>query len=327
MRTVRVFVSSPGDAVHERRRVERVVERLSGAFASSVRLVTVRWEVSFYAAHATFQTQIPEATACDVVIAIFRNRLGTALPPDFPRMPDGEPYPSGSAYEVLTAIEARKTGELPDVFVFRNPSPPSVTLDDPAGEAQVRDQWERLKQFFERWFVTADGQFKAAFQSYDDVDRFERQVERLLRQWLEEHVLGAKTLAWPIAAKGSPFRGLEAFGAKHAEVFFGRDRDIERAADTLKDAASAGERLAFLLLIGPSGSGKSSLARAGLLPGLTAAGVVPEVDLWRTAVMRPAEVAGDPFLSLATRLFDAAADLTDGEAGRPPALPELRDGD
>ena len=49
------------------------------------------------AAHATFQTQIPEAADSDVVIAIFRNRLGTELPPDFPRMPDGEHYPSGAA--------------------------------------------------------------------------------------------------------------------------------------------------------------------------------------------------------------------------------------
>ena len=84
MRTVRIFVSSPGDAVHERRRVERVVERLSGAYASTVRLSAVRWETSFYAAHATFQAQIPESASCDIVLAIFRNRLGTALPPTFP---------------------------------------------------------------------------------------------------------------------------------------------------------------------------------------------------------------------------------------------------
>ena len=53
--------------------------------------------------------------------------------------------------------------------------------------------------------------------------------------------------------------------------------------------------------IGASGAGKSSLARAGLVPRLTAAGVVPSIDLWRVAVMRPAEARGDPFAALAAR--------------------------
>jgi len=64
---------------------------------------------------------------------------------------------------------------MPDVYVFRYPYPPSITLDDPEGEAAVRNQWERLKAFFERWFVTPEGHFKAAFQTYDDLDGFEGQ--------------------------------------------------------------------------------------------------------------------------------------------------------
>ena len=37
-----------------------------------------------------------------------KRRLGTELPKDFPTLASGEPYPSGTAYEVLSAIEARK---------------------------------------------------------------------------------------------------------------------------------------------------------------------------------------------------------------------------
>jgi hypothetical protein len=37
-------------------------------------------------------------------------RLGTVLPPDFPAMPGDKPYPSGTAYEVLSAIDASKGG-------------------------------------------------------------------------------------------------------------------------------------------------------------------------------------------------------------------------
>src|SRR5262252_724295 len=93
MDTYRIFVSSPGDAHFERLRVDRVVARLNGELGGAVRLATVRWETAFYSAHDTFQAQIPLSTDCDIVLAIFRGRLGTELPPEFPRMPDGEPYP------------------------------------------------------------------------------------------------------------------------------------------------------------------------------------------------------------------------------------------
>ena len=109
-RQVRIFVSSPGDTRFERSRLDRVTQRLNGEFQGVARLTTIRWETEFYRAHDTFQAQIPESAQCDIVVAIFRGRLGTELPPDFPRMPDGTPYPSGTAYEVLSAIERRLAG-------------------------------------------------------------------------------------------------------------------------------------------------------------------------------------------------------------------------
>jgi len=323
-RQVRVFVSSPGDARFERSRLERVIERLNGELQGVARLTAIRWETEFYTAHDTFQAQIPEAAQCDIVVAIFRSRLGTELPTDFPRMPDGKPYPSGTAYEVLTAIKAAKGQGLPDVYVFRYPQPPTVQLDDP-NRAEIESQWQHLKSFFETWFQTADGQFKAAFQTFNSTDDFEAQAEALLRKWLDEKVLHGRSVVWPVHIKGSPFRGLAAFGAKHASVFFGRSRDIAKAADRLKDAAERG--CPFLLVDGGSGSGKSSLVRAGLVPRLTAAGVVPSIDLWRVAVMRPGALGGDPFAALAAALFVRGEDLMDDEEGRPSALPELSSSD
>ena len=319
-REVRVFVSSPGDAQFERMRLERVTERLNGEFQGIVHIVPIRWETEFYKAHQTFQAQIPEAAQCDIVIAIFRSRLGSVLPADFRRMTNGEPYPSGTAYEVLTAIDASKAHGFPDVYVFRFPQPPSVQLDDPKRN-EIETQWQHLKAFFDAWFKTPSGEFKAAFQSFASTDDFEAQAEVLLRNWLEEKVLHGRSLTWPAEIKGSPFRGLAAFGAKHAPVFFGRSRDITKVIDRLKDAAEKG--CPFLLVDGASGAGKSSLVRAGLVPRLTAAGVVPSVDIWRVAVMRPAEIVGDPFAALARALLVAEADLPEAEQGRPPALPEL----
>ena len=325
MKTVRVFVSSPGDTHFERMRVERVVERLNGEFQGIAKLEAIRWENAYYQARATFQQQIPEASACDIVIAILRHRLGTELPADFPTMPNGEPYPSGTAYEILTAIEASKEKSVPDVYVFRFTEPPTVKLDEEATNRMVTEQWERLKIFFKTWFQTSDGKFKLAFHNFQSTDLFEVEIEKLLRGWLEEKVLKGRSVLWPIDVKGSPFRGLAAFGAKHAPVFFGRSRDITKAVDALKDAGERGAP--FLLIVGASGSGKSSLALAGLVPRLTAPGVVTSVDFWRVAVMRPGENPGGPVAALAARLFESETDLQEDDQGRPPALPEIADSD
>src|ERR1700722_18355562 len=189
IRQVRIFVSSPSDTQFERMRIDRVIERLNGEFAEVARLSTIRWEREFFKADSTFQQQIPEAAECDIVIAILRHRLGTPLPEDFARMPNGQPYPSGTAYEILTAIDAgRKTG-LPDVYVFRDPESPTVSLDDSATNAIVSEQWERLKTFFQTWFQTPDGHFTAAFQQFHTTDEFEAQIDTLLRKWLADRIL------------------------------------------------------------------------------------------------------------------------------------------
>ena len=69
------------------------------------------------------------------------------------------------------------------------------------------------------------------------------------------------------------------------------------------------------------------MARAGLVPRMTAPGVVPTVDLWRVAVLHPSEALDGPVMSLAVRLFDADEDVPDDERGRPPALPEIAESD
>ena len=326
MQVFRVFVSSPQDASVERRRVDNVVSRLNGELAGQARLEAIRWEREHYLAHTTFQTQIPPAAQCDLVVGVLRWRLGQTLPDEFPeRLPGGEPYPSGTAYELLTAIEKRRAGAaLPDVFVFKyDGGKPKFEVDDPE-EEKVKAQWHALGRFFERWFVNPQGQFKAAFNAYQSEDDFEAQLDALLRKWLAARIAGGRILSWP-PNNGSPFRGLDVFGARHAPVFFGRAADIRRALDLWREAAS--REVAFLLLVGASGAGKSSLARAGLMPRLTTPGVEPRIDAWRVAALRPGDRPGDPFAALAEALVQREADLPAEEAGRGPALPEILDGD
>ncbi|MFE2286343.1 trypsin-like peptidase domain-containing protein [Streptomyces sp. NPDC059443] len=87
---------------------------------------------------------------------------------------------------------------------------------------------------------------------------------------------------WPELAERDvcPYRGLEAFGAEHAQWFEGREDAVRQVL------ANLAEHQRVTLLLGPSGSGKSSLVQAGVLPAL-AAGEVPGSDLWLPVVARP----------------------------------------
>jgi tetratricopeptide (TPR) repeat protein len=327
MSTFKLFVSSPGDAMVERRRVENVVSRLNGEFAGVARLEAIRWETEFYQAYSAFQAQIPRSTDCDLVIGILKWRLGTELPPDFAeKLPSGQPFPSGTAYEILTAIEKRQKGaKLPDIYVFRFAgSSPSVPIDDP-NRSRVEHDWQVLKGFFEQWFVTERGYFKAAFNQYVSEDDFEAQLEKLLRTWVADEVAGGRVVRWPIEVKGSPFCGLAAFGAKHTPVFFGRSADTARVVDLWREAGTRGSP--YLLVVGASGAGKSSLLRAGVVPRLTTPGVIKEVDVWRVAVMRPSDSPAGPLTALAAALMQDVASLPKEEEGRGPALPEIGLGD
>jgi DNA-binding winged helix-turn-helix (wHTH) protein/energy-coupling factor transporter ATP-binding protein EcfA2 len=84
---------------------------------------------------------------------------------------------------------------------------------------------------------------------------------------------GALRRAGPARARwtrGSPYVGLVAFEASHREVFFGRARAQADVLHALLQRLS--EERAFVLVLGPSGGGKSSLLRAGVLPLLEQAG-------------------------------------------------------
>jgi len=78
-----------------------------------------------------------------------------------------------------------------------------------------------------------------------------------------------------------PYKGLARFETADAEFFFGREQVVAEAVGHL-----VGGR--FLALIGASGSGKSSLLRAGLLHAL-GSGALPGSDRWTYSVIRPGD--------------------------------------
>ncbi|WP_235984611.1 nSTAND1 domain-containing NTPase [Mesorhizobium neociceri] len=102
----------------------------------------------------------------------------------------------------------------------------------------------------------------------------------------------------------SPFRGLKPFEFENADLFFGRTHAIADCIERLEQQAAKGK--AFLLIYGMSGSGKSSLLRAGLLPFITRPGAVAGIDFWRRCLVRPSE-GPDPVTSLTAGLLAEGA--------------------
>ncbi len=78
-----------------------------------------------------------------------------------------------------------------------------------------------------------------------------------------------------------PFKGLASFEVADADYFFGRERLVAEMVARLVGTNLLG-------VVGPSGSGKSSAVRAGLLPAL-ASGVLPGSDRWKRVLLRPGE--------------------------------------
>ena len=75
----------------------------------------------------------------------------------------------------------------------------------------------------------------------------------------------ASRISLAVVAPENPYKGLRAFQETDAADFFGRAALTERLLSRLSDAD---ENARFLVVVGPSGSGKSSLVRAGLIPAL-----------------------------------------------------------
>jgi Flp pilus assembly protein TadD len=90
----------------------------------------------------------------------------------------------------------------------------------------------------------------------------------------------------------APFPGLRSFSREESELFFGREGQSDELARKLGHAR-------FVAVVGTSGSGKSSLVRAGLLPSLESGCLVKAGSNWRIVDMRP---GNRPFDSLAAAL-------------------------
>jgi WD40 repeat protein/energy-coupling factor transporter ATP-binding protein EcfA2 len=102
-----------------------------------------------------------------------------------------------------------------------------------------------------------------------------QQTERLAD--LRAALLGEAVAASAVRASICPYRGLEPFREEDAAFFCGRE-------EAIRDLVAHAAEHPFVAVVGPSGSGKSSLVFAGLIPALRKQG---QTTIWDALVLRP----------------------------------------
>jgi formylglycine-generating enzyme required for sulfatase activity len=208
---------------------------------------------------------------------------------------DDREYLSGTHYEYVTSLDAKKRVGRPEVWLYQKNENIQIDLSD-SRFADKKLQYDRVQQFFAD-FYDSRGQIKGGINAFATSDEFERILEGQLRVHLRKlrdvhtQVLNAPSaieskMAKEPAYPGVPYRGLRALSDKDAELFFGRDAERLDLLTQIKQKH-------FVFVLGNSGSGKSSLVAAGILPHLKNQGD------WRIAQFTP---GASPYENLATAL-------------------------
>ena len=191
----------------------------------------------------------------------------------------------------ITLFEAA-TGRLPFVDAPTNAALVKRQLEDPMPAPSS------VAASVPRWF----DQFVARATAKNPADRFGSMAELMAAvppdaTGIADRGRGsvASTLIGELV---NPFKALRAFREADSADFYGRERLITRFVDVLARPGTAGRLLA---VVGPSGSGKSSAVRSGLLP-LLRSGAVAGSREWFITTMLPGSHPYDELESALSRV-------------------------
>jgi DNA-binding SARP family transcriptional activator len=220
--------------------------------------------------------------------------LGT---PDYisPEQIKTEPLgPSSDLYSLGAVLYETLTGERPygdasvSALLYKHLNEPMPLVRDsrPDLASAVDDVLQR---------ATA----KAPADRYDDALEMAEAFRRSLRPAETRRPAPEReVIAIPTGVEVvNPYKGLRAFQEADAADFFGREALVEQLVAGLADSR-------FLAVVGPSGSGKSSVVRAGLIPALRD-GAIPGSEKWFVAEMMP---GSHPLEELELALWPIAVD-------------------
>lgn len=314
-------MSSPGDVASARELTAQIIEKVAPRYARFFVLEPYLWEYEPMLASGSFQDSIDVPGSFDIVILILESRLGTLLPERTSlreyRGADGRAPVTGTEWEFEDALRAARATGTPQLLVYRSKRNTQISSWDPEQRQAVLKQLEALDTFWARHFANR-GRFIGAYTEYVSLENFATRLERDLCRCVEKRIeaLGQAKHERPVRIWfHDPFRGLESYEFEHKPIFFGREQVIGTALSRLLSNAEA--KRPFLIVLGASGSGKSSLVKAGLVPRLLVPQRVTGTAFLRRVIFRASE-------ALETEdLFDALARCLTRAESENVGLPEL----
>ncbi len=289
-----------------RRIAALTIEELARDYTRFFKIEPYLWEFEAMVASGHFQDSIEPPSSFDIVVLIVWSRLGTRLPERTEvreyRGIDGRTPLTGTEWEFEEALKAAQEKGAPDLLVYRNLMAASFDTSNPERFEQQSLQLKALNAFWERHFQNK-GMFIAAYTTFERDAEFAEALKTHLHQLIRKRLamlaqIEGNRVTWTQA----PFRGLEAYEFEHAPIFFGQNEALVKA--TLQLTANADAGSPFLLVLGASGSGKSSLVKAGMVPRLFLPRLIPGAAFLRRVIFRPsdAQEGEDLFDALARRL-------------------------
>ena len=321
MKTIRIFISAPEDVAEERRKADDMIASLQPRYAGQFRLVPVTWEDLPLQVDASFAQAtdlvLSAESGIDVAVFVLWSQLGSAQGAFLTK---GEGAERGSStardFDLMLSAREASAGTRPAILAYLRDDPDGFLERQKAHPAEGLEEMlhqRRLAETFisEKFGKASAGRAVRAHHVFTQPLEFAHRLRVHLREILDGLLGEGGSATWDVSEMGAPFRGLDAFEPQHAGIFFGREEEICAVQLALRRQAETGS--AFVLIVGASGSGKSSLARAGVLPAVTEFDLDETVRSWRSAIFIPGTSAKDLCGGLARTLCAA--------------LPELRESD
>ena len=193
------------------------------------------------------------------------------------------PFPELDELSMTDMLTYRRSKPVPSISTIRSDLPP--TVDTIIQQATALDPAQR----------------------YTDVQALVLDLQRVLNQ-AHYTPVPAETIASSNVVL-NPYRGLQAFQETDAGNFFGRKTLIQRLVRRLQETIPYQR---FLAIVGPSGSGKSSVVRAGLVPALRN-NAITGAGNWYYDDFSPGT---DPFAELENTLNTVASEPPDDAMSR-----------
>lgn len=317
MKKLRIFISSLGDVKQERMIAKKVISDLDKIYQDYVRLEAILWEDLPLEATGSFQNGIDyflHQAPIDIAVFILWSRLGSALGNSYLR-PDGTVYASGTEYEFDMMYTLWGQTGHPKIMVYiKNAEPMYGSGLTSSDFKELLDQKDKVENFIEEKFHDRETGTNYAYWQFDKQQTFEERLRVHLTRLIREQIGGNVSVReW----QGNPYVGLKSYDMNESAIFCGRKGLVYDIVGKLLSQSEKNES-PTLFVLGESGSGKSSLIKAGVLPQLLSES--DDNTNFRVEIMTPSAFRGHVYDGLVETILryypmggnPVAADLRKG---------------